>query len=437
MSGEKNKRNTKHPDSRYERIIANSKPELSGFFDSVNERMKNLVIAKKSYKSRNSKELSVQPGDLFEVLDDDGTWWCLRAPSGKTGHVPQNHLELIPNPLTENSHVPNSSPEPIVIQVPVIIKTHTQTEEPKAQSPAASIASTSKVHSLGPAPTFVPEPSVQMKVERVREQVKAPIPKSLKKLRKMRKDSTAKLTKKRPGTPTLPVSSASSSDSSSSSSSDDDSTYENDSRRKAKSNKKKTAARKASPAPKLQEVITKHCCELLKSNLDSKHSCMFANMPRPAETGHCCDTMRCCCQNHYQPTPSQNRSRFEDGWHSQSYSPRHNQSSSQPRETRQTPSPRQESSATPQTQQQRDNPPMIILLETPQSELAPESEYQEDIYGGQSAPIQIMLTSGDQFTSQLTAASQFQQQPIYCYPNNAAQTAPTNQWPTSPYYLYT
>lgn len=270
----------------------------------------------------------------------------------------------------------------------------------------------------------------------MREQVKAPVPKSVKKLRKQRKGSSGKTNKKRPVAPPVAVSTVSSSDSSSGSSdsSDEDSAYENVPKRKPKSNRKKPAARKASPVAKPREVVTKHCCEMLKSNSNSTHACPFAETSRPAETAHCCDTVRShCCQNCNHPPALQTRSRFEDSWRSQLSRPSYNRSPLRPRENRRTSSPRQKSSPPAPAPTQQDKSPMIILLETPQKEPVVEPEYEEDMYGGQS--IQIMLSQGGQFTSQMTAPNQFQQQPMYCYPNPVVQTAPPPQWP-SPYYIY-
>ncbi|VDK32064.1 unnamed protein product [Taenia asiatica] len=88
-----------------------------------------LVIAQKSYRARNDKELSVQPGEFFEVLDDVGSWWCLRAPSGRTGHVPKTHLEIIPNPARDTERFNDQPIDPIVVKVPVIVKASVQHQE--------------------------------------------------------------------------------------------------------------------------------------------------------------------------------------------------------------------------------------------------------------------------------------------------------------------
>lgn len=72
---------------------------------------------------------------FLQVLDDVGSWWCLRAPSGRTGHVPKYNLDVIPNPLKESfdrHHEPPS--DPIIVEVPVIVKTSVQREEPREES---------------------------------------------------------------------------------------------------------------------------------------------------------------------------------------------------------------------------------------------------------------------------------------------------------------
>nr|VZI31531.1 unnamed protein product [Spirometra erinaceieuropaei] len=133
-------KNHKHCKPRQEprsyRVMRNQKPELAEFFESVDERMKSLAVARKPYKARNDKELTVKPGDVFEVLDDDGAWWCLRAPSGKTGHVPKYHLEPISNPMAPYGRNYDPPTDPIVVKVPVIVKTsvHKEASEEPARS---------------------------------------------------------------------------------------------------------------------------------------------------------------------------------------------------------------------------------------------------------------------------------------------------------------
>nr|CDS33861.1 epidermal growth factor receptor kinase [Hymenolepis microstoma] len=155
----------------------NSRPELEEFFESVHERMKNLAIAQKSYRARNDKELSVQPGEFFEVLDDAGSWWCLRAPSGRTGHVPKTHLELVPNPsIRDSDRYNDQNVDPIVVKVPVIVKAsvkHQEIEEqvkskpPTPQPPSQANANQSAV-SQQPI-SLTPPPPVQLQQQQYPE----------------------------------------------------------------------------------------------------------------------------------------------------------------------------------------------------------------------------------------------------------------------------
>ncbi|KAM7534966.1 hypothetical protein Aperf_G00000101514 [Anoplocephala perfoliata] len=160
MSTDKRKNNKKrsesHSHSHRGSQFSRSQPELEEFFESVHERMKDLAIAQKSYKSRNDKELSVKPGEFFEVLDDVGSWWCLRAPSGRTGHVPKTHLEIIPNPAKAAAGYNDQTWDPIVVKVPVVVKAsvHHQEVEEKMKS------STAKKRQATPPPTArTPSPS--------------------------------------------------------------------------------------------------------------------------------------------------------------------------------------------------------------------------------------------------------------------------------------
>ncbi|VDD79423.1 unnamed protein product [Mesocestoides corti] len=155
---EKKKNNKKRSDSHSRRVIQTSKPELEEFFESVNERMKSLAIAQKHYKARNDKELTIHPGDIFEVLDDVGSWWCLRAPSGRTGHVPKAHLEIIPNPMKENERMYDPPVDPIIVKVPVIVKASVQRQEIEEKA-----ESTATKPQTDPRPATPPAPPPQPK----------------------------------------------------------------------------------------------------------------------------------------------------------------------------------------------------------------------------------------------------------------------------------
>ncbi|VDL62653.1 unnamed protein product [Hymenolepis diminuta] len=104
------------------------------------------------------------------VLDDAGSWWCLRAPSGRTGHVPKTHLEIVPNPLSKESDRYNDqNVDPIVVKVPVIVKAsvkHHEVEEqvkskpPELQPSSQTITNQSAV-SRQPS-SLTPPPPVEV-----------------------------------------------------------------------------------------------------------------------------------------------------------------------------------------------------------------------------------------------------------------------------------
>ncbi|XP_028814988.1 epidermal growth factor receptor kinase substrate 8-like protein 2 isoform X3 [Denticeps clupeoides] len=47
------------------------------------------------FVARNPNELSVQQGDVLEVLEDGKQWWRLRSRSGQEGHVPYSILQEV------------------------------------------------------------------------------------------------------------------------------------------------------------------------------------------------------------------------------------------------------------------------------------------------------------------------------------------------------
>ncbi|KAM7535459.1 hypothetical protein Aperf_G00000092470 [Anoplocephala perfoliata] len=69
---------------------------MEGFINGVRSRGTRLVVAKQTHASQAARELSVNVGDILEVLDDSNDeWWCVRTPSGQTGHVPYRCLEML------------------------------------------------------------------------------------------------------------------------------------------------------------------------------------------------------------------------------------------------------------------------------------------------------------------------------------------------------
>ncbi|BHF73947.1 T cell receptor binding [Sparganum proliferum] len=366
--------------------------------------MKSLAVARKPYKARNDKELSVKPGDVFEVLDDDGAWWCLRAPSGKTGHVPKYHLEPISNPMAPYGRNYDPPTDPIVVKVPVIVKTSVHKEA--SEEPARSRTPPSRTQqqrqvtrsaSPAPAPASPPPPPPPTPLSRSLSQIQPTLsssrlersPESRPEVRTYIKEivrrspepirgsrfirSTSRRPRRHSG--------------STSSSDDDSSNYENEPKksyapRAARSSRAQT---QHSPAGRNCSKIP-HCCEGASCHVHCfRHPCV----------------VHCPKDKKSRQTPPQSPARSE------------------------------------QSQQQQDKQPqqVFIILEPPKQEQPPEVEPPEEYQDPcQTAPIQILLTPGGQFTSSMTVAPQF---PQYGQAQQAAMQmcAPAAiQWPCQPYY---
>ena len=362
-------------------------------------------------------------------MDDVGSWWCLRAPSGRTGHVPKTHLEIIPNPVKEAERFNDQSVDPIVVKVPVIVKAsvkHQEVEEkvepstPKrAQTPPPSVAP-SQPPVPAPPSTQTPMPP-ESAAPAPSEQKSVPVPPSLPifpppmhyhdrppyhtvvkevirevpPYRHYRRAKSRHQTKRDPS-PGFSDGSGSSCSSKTSSSSGvaswiSDGGYERMMQRQRES------SRHRRPKPQLHS-----------QQRPSRRSA--AQPPKPQETaapshhsGHCChmgardSTCRyrsVCC---YSSPRSRARSSITEMSHRESSKKDHQ---SQPSEIQQ-----------PQQQQ-----PMIILLEAPKQETVQPSQMMEDqsldeYYDPNNQPqISIVLPPNAQITPQVSAYTPLQQQ---------------------------
>ena len=70
------------------------------------------VVALYAFNSGNPEELAFEKGDFMDIVDqpvDDPDWWEARTASGKTGLVPRNYVEIIPDGLAGGSQGPKGS----------------------------------------------------------------------------------------------------------------------------------------------------------------------------------------------------------------------------------------------------------------------------------------------------------------------------------------
>ena len=85
------------PFNYVEEIAQSSTPE------SAPQREKTFVcgvITLYSFNSGNPEELAFQKGDLLDIIDqpaDDPDWWEACTADGKTGLVPRNYVEVVPD----------------------------------------------------------------------------------------------------------------------------------------------------------------------------------------------------------------------------------------------------------------------------------------------------------------------------------------------------
>lgn len=114
---------------------------------------------------------------LLQVLDDEGSWWCLRAPSGRTGHVPKTHLEIIPNPTREAERFNDQPIDPIVVKVPVIVKASVQHQEVEEKVKSSAPKKPATPPPVVPPPEPTPPPKKpESPAPAQSEQKAAPVP---------------------------------------------------------------------------------------------------------------------------------------------------------------------------------------------------------------------------------------------------------------------
>ncbi|VDL94052.1 unnamed protein product [Schistocephalus solidus] len=337
-----------------------------------------------------------------KILDDEGAWWCLRAPSGKTGHVPKYNLESIPNPMAPDGRSYDPPTEPIVVKVPVIVKTsvHRETgEEPtRSRTPPCRTQQQGQVTRSAspvkmptpPPPTSRPFSQVQPPLSPVRRERS---PESRPQLRTYIKE----IVRQSPG----PVRGNRYARSIShrprrfseslSSSEDDSSNYDNKPRKyHISSSARNSRAQNHGLSSDRNRLTMSRCCE--------GSPCHVHCVRR--KCAHVC----CAEDKKSRQTPPQSPARSD------------------------------------QSQQQDKQPQHVfIILEPPKQEQAspapPEVETMDEYQDtSATAPIQILLTPGGQFTSSMTVA------PPYPQFGQAQQTAmqmccpPPMQWPCQPYY---
>ncbi|XP_028814987.1 epidermal growth factor receptor kinase substrate 8-like protein 2 isoform X2 [Denticeps clupeoides] len=83
------------------------------------------------FVARNPNELSVQQGDVLEVLEDGKQWWRLRSRSGQEGHVPYSILQEVgpEEYLSRKVPVVQGPPNPFCLGAPKRLETAVQTNQ--------------------------------------------------------------------------------------------------------------------------------------------------------------------------------------------------------------------------------------------------------------------------------------------------------------------
>ncbi|KAL7060548.1 hypothetical protein AAHC03_09935 [Spirometra sp. Aus1] len=71
------------------------------FLNAVRHRRKTAAVVIRKFVGQSATELTVDVGDLVEVLDLDETWCCVRTVNATTGHVPAESIRVLTNNLEQ------------------------------------------------------------------------------------------------------------------------------------------------------------------------------------------------------------------------------------------------------------------------------------------------------------------------------------------------
>lgn len=371
-------------------------------------------------------------------MDDVGSWWCLRAPSGRTGHVPKTCLEIIPNPAKGPERFKEQTGDPIVVKVPVIVKAAVHRQEvedevksrpakqrqatppptartpppaqpqpgTKPESPASPPAPS--VQKAGTAPNYPPPPpqsifpplnynNRQPSHTVIREVIREIPP-----YREYRR-AKSKYQAKRDASPPFSEGSGSSCTSKTSSSSGISSFISDGTDDRKLARQRESSRNRRSKAQQQTHKSAARQKQKQQEPLTTVH--------KPERCCHAAGNSTCryrsvCC---YSSKGARARSTITDVSHRESSKKDH-----------QTEKSSQQSS---QQQPQQPQQPMIILLEAPKQEIAPqqlipEGQVTDDYYDPNNQPqISIVLPSNAQLGSAMTTYTPLQpalqQQPQY------------------------
>ncbi|BHF73549.1 hypothetical protein SprV_0401663000 [Sparganum proliferum] len=71
------------------------------FLNAVRHRRKTAAVVIRKFVGQSATELTVDVGDLVEVLDLDETWCCVRTVNATTGHVPAESIRVLTNNIEQ------------------------------------------------------------------------------------------------------------------------------------------------------------------------------------------------------------------------------------------------------------------------------------------------------------------------------------------------